>query len=279
MVKGMSCFDEERLGRISLTNAALDPAEGEHLLACDRCRQTYLVWLALHQEMRTFTPSLLTNAVKRKARKVGDADSTTLKLMSLSGDRGITASRLAAQGEQPAGGYSVSSFSDPQKGMIGRLLYDKASHHLQFFLLTESATKASGIKVVLDQGRLVGFTDSQGFVDFGEQPSCCFEQVQIIRPHSTFDLTPHQDKLAGRPKRRELTGLRRQQKEFELDIARSEGRSRYTLFCKKPARKGKRKELEIVGITDKRVLTACIQDGRAVLEIPAGEELQKIHIY
>jgi len=199
--------------------------------------------------------------------------------MSLSGAGGIVASRLAAQGEQPAGGYSVASFSNPEKGMIGRLLYDKASHHLQFFLLTETATTASGIKVVLDQGRLAGFTDSQGCVDFGEQSSCCFEQVQIISPHSTFDLTQYQDKPAGQQKRRELAGLRHQEEEFELDIARSEGSSRYTLFCKRPVRKGKRKELEIVGITDKRVLTVCTQDGRAVLEIPAGEELQKIHIY
>jgi len=279
VVKGMSCFDEERLGRMSLTNAALDPAESEHLLACDRCRQTYLLWLALHQEMRTFTPSLLTNIVKNHVRKVGDADRTTLKSMSLSGAGGIVASRLAAQGEQPVGGYSVSSFSNPQKGMIGRLLYDKTSHHLQFFLLTDSAPAASGIKVVLDQGWLSGFTDSQGCVDFGEQPSCCVEQVQNVSPHSTFDLTHCQDKPADRRKRRELTKLRHQQEEFELDIARSEGSSRYTLTCKRPARKGKRKELEIVGITDKRVLTACTQNGRAVLEIPAGEELQKIHIY
>jgi len=279
VVIGMSCFDEERLGRMSLANAALDPAESEHLLACDRCRQTYLLWLALHQEMRTFTPSLLTSTEKNQVRKVGDADRTTLKPMSLSGAGGIVASRLAAQGEQPAGGYSVASFSNPEKGMIGRLLYDKASHHLQFFLLTETATATSGIKVVLDQGRLAGFTDNQGCVDFGEQPSCRFEQVQIVSPHSTFDLTHYQDPLADRSKGRELTGLRRQQEEFELDIARSEGISRYTLFCKKPMRRGKPKELEIVGITDKRVLTACTQNGRAVLEIPAGEELQKIHIY
>ena len=71
MVKGMSCFDEERLGRMSLANAALDPAASEHLLACDRCRQTYLLWLALHQEMRTFAPSLLTNTVKAMSGKLG----------------------------------------------------------------------------------------------------------------------------------------------------------------------------------------------------------------
>lgn len=279
MAKGMSCFDEERLGRISLANAALDPAESEHLLACDRCRQTYLLWLALHQEMRTFAPSLLTNTVKSRVRKVGDANSTTLTPMSLSGTGGIITSRLAAQGERPADGYSVASFSNPDKGMIGRLLYDKTSHHLQFFLLTESATAASGIKVVLDQGRLAGFTNNQGCVDFGEQPTCRFEQVQIVSPHSAFDLTQHQDTFANRPKGRELSGLFRQQEEFELDIARGESSTRYILCCKKPRRKGKPKELEIVGITDKRVLTACTQDGRAVLEIPAGEELQKIHIY
>jgi len=276
----MNCFDEERLRRMILANAALDLAESDHLLTCDRCRKSWLMWAALHQETMSSAPARSTRAVKNtKAQKAGDAVITTLEPISLSGIRGLASSRLAARGEQPVSVYQVSSFSNPEEGLIGRLLYDETTRHLQFFLLTESAASAPGIKVILDQGKLTGFTDNQGCIDFGEQPLCQYEQVQIIGPNSSIDLTQHQGKLPCLRALQGKAGSRHHDQEIDIEIAHTEAGSRYAITIKRAAHKGKRSVMEVVGITNQRVLTARTRNGRAVLEIPAGEALHKIHIY
>lgn len=275
----MNCFDEAYVGKLAATDAALDRAASEHLITCDRCRRRYLLWFALNQEMSASAPARLMHSARSDdGQKAGDAFITTLKPIALSGTRGFTP-RLAALGEQPVGHYQVTSFSNSAQGMIGRLLYDETTRHLQFFLLTESAVSGSGIKIILGQGELAGFTDKQGCVDFGEQPPCRYEQIQIVGPNSSIDLSQYTGKNPDMPTRRSAPRPRREKDEFELEINHAENKIYYVITHKPAAIKRGRRVLQVVGITNQRVLTANSRNGIAVLEILANEEMQKIHIY
>ena len=275
----MNCFNEAYMGKLAATDAALNQAASEHLITCDRCRKRYLLWLALTQEMSASAQAGLTHSARGEDdQKAGDANTTTLKPIAFSGTRGFTP-RLAALGEQPVSHYQVTSFSNPAQGMVGRLLYDETTRHLQFFLLKESAASVSGIKIILGQGELAGFTDNQGRVDFGDQPPGRYEQIQIIGPDSSIDLSRYTGTNPGRSSHETASRPRVKQEEFELEIAHEEDKIRYTITHRTTANKRTRRVRQVVGVTNQRVLTAHSHDGIAVLEIKADEEMQKIHIY
>ena len=275
----MNCHNEAYLGKLAASDAALDQAASEHLITCDRCRKRYLLWLALTQEMSASAPARFTHSARGEDdQKAGDANSTTLKPIALSGTRGFTP-RLAALGEQPVSHYQVTSFSNPGQGMIGRLLYDETTRHLQFFLLTESAASVSGIKIILGQGELAGFTDKQGRVDFGDQPPGRYEQIQIVGPNSSIDLSQYTGTNPSMSSHGTAPGPREKKEEFELEIAHAEDKISYIITHRTAANKRTRRVLQIVGITNQRVLTARSHNGVAMLETKADEEMQKIHIY
>ncbi|HOT96515.1 MAG TPA: hypothetical protein PLN61_15810 [bacterium] len=187
--------------------------------------------------------------------------------------------RLAAQGEQPDELYHVSSFANAETGVVGRLLFNRQTRHLTLYLIAEPGQKLQGLKVNLDGDRLCGFANLEGCIDFGEQPEPHFSKIEIISPRGVYDLSPTVPPPEGGtpPQVMHLPGHPLAQIELRLEHA-PQG-SRYLVACKPEAATQPGTTLEVVGVTNKRILTARMQDGLALLQTDVGEEMVKLLIY
>jgi hypothetical protein len=184
----MNCYSESQLEQVVWGKAEISEEELGHLFRCDRCRERYLTLATLHHAMLKPALSSL-NSMNCVAREQTDAAVVVLQPLALSGMGNTAMHRLAARGEQPAELYSVSSFANPELGMVGRLLYNRQTRHLTLYLIAESGEIPQGFKVTLGDGRLAGYADSQGSIDFGQQPESKFDKVEITSPRGAYDLS------------------------------------------------------------------------------------------
>lgn len=270
----MRCFSQHRLEAMIRKQSAVGSSEQSHLLGCDRCRERYLALAALQLALLSASAEPGDSIV---AAVHSGGEIVLRPLHAPLG--GIPASpRLAAQGEQPDDLYLVSSFANAELGMIGRLLYNRQSRHLALYLITESGQIPAGLKVTLDGGRLSGYTSNQGSIDFGDQPEGLYDKVEVHSPRGVCDLTRTPTGPAARS-RQHLILPDHPCAEIELAMEhRPEGWC-YELSCPLQAGLNRPAELEIIGITSKRILAARTHNGHALLQIGPDEEMQKIHIY
>ncbi len=274
----MTCFTETQLEQFAWGEPGIGGDELGHLFQCDRCRERYLVLAALHHAMLKPQLSDLTTA-DRVCRKAAANAPIILRPFAPSGTGNSVAHRLAAQGEQPTEHYAVTSFANVELGMIGRLLYDRQTRHLSLYLIAESGQVPQGYKVTLGEGLLAGYSDSQGCIDFGQQPESRFNKVEIASPRGIYDLTPSKPKQGSTADKKLLKLSQHPLSEIELRIDREGPGNRYLVTCRRPDAARNTAELEVVGFTDRRILAAKTSDGVAVLETEAGEIMHKIHIY
>ncbi len=274
----MKCFSEQQLEQLVWGNTGLGEEKRKHLFDCDRCRERYLVLATLHRAMlhpQSDSPRL-TNDVTLTERT--DAP-LLLAPVRPSGVENIVSHRLAARGEQPAELYAVSSFSNPDMGIVGRLLFNRQSHHLRLFLIAQSGEVPHGCKVVLTEGGLTGIVDNKGCVDFGTQPESRFKALEIINPRGVYDfsLAPSRSPQKSRIDRFALA--EHTQGRIEVTIDRSETGVRYLVTVAKADPASASTDWEVVGITDRRIISSTTRDGLTLLEIAVDEEMLRICIY
>lgn len=274
----MKCFSEQQLEQLVWGNTGISEEKRKHLFDCDRCRERYLVLATLHRAMLNplSDSPCLTDDVTRTERTNAPV---LLAPVRPSGVENIFSHRLAACGEQPAELYAVSSFSNPDMGIVGRLLFNRQSHHLKLFLIAESGEVPHGYKVVLSEGGLTGIVDNKGCVDFGTQPESRFKALEIINPRGVYDFSLAPSLAPQKPKNDLLAMAEQSQGRIEVTIDRSETGARYLVTVAKPDPAPASAEWEVVGITDRRIISTTTRDGLTLLEIAADEEMLRICIY
>lgn len=276
-VESMACFSEKELERMVWGEPAAHAREWGHLFHCDRCRERYLAFSILHQALL----SSLSAYSLAFPQSPASAAARTIRLQPLqTGTRGVSSSpRLAAKGEQPDDPYLVSSFANAEAGLIGRLLYHRCTRHLTLYLIAESDRTTEGLKVTLDDGCLTGYSDRQGCIEFGEQPERSFEKMEITTPRGVYDLSRTTSLPAAGDDKQQLILPGPPRAEIDLTIDRQPQGIRYIITRSGGASIPEADELDIVGITSKRILPVKTHKGVALLLVEPDEEMLKIHIY
>lgn len=273
----MKCFSEQQLEQLVWGNSGISEEKRNHLFDCDRCRERYLVLATLHRAMlRPLSDSPGTpDHVTRTERTI---TSTILAPVCPSAPENSVSPRLAACGEQPGELYAVSSFSNPDMGIVGRLIFNRQKHHLKLYLIAASGEVPQGYKVVLADGGLTGIVDNKGCVDFGTQPESHFNKLEIISPRGVYDfsLSPAQPQKSEQAL---LSTADHSQKKIEVTIDRSETGVRYLVTVAKAESAAASPEWEVVGITDKRIISTRTRESSTLLEIAVDEEMLRICIY
>ncbi len=276
-VESMSCFTQKRLEEMIWGKAEVSERERGHLFHCDRCRERFLTLTTLHHALLSPSPLLTAASPSRAATQPPEA----MVLRPLPEVLGSLSAipRLAAQGEQPDELYLVSSFANAETGVVGRLLFNRQSRHLTLYLIAEPGKKLQGLKVNLDGERLSGFANLEGCIDFGEQPEPHFSTIEIISPRGVYDLSPTVPPAAGDTPPHVLHLPGHPLVQIELRLEHAPQGSCYLIACKPEAATRPGTTLEVVGVTSKRILTARMEDGLALLQTGTGEEMVKLLIY
>lgn len=273
----MVCFTEQQIEKMVWGEAAAGETGWGHLFHCDRCRERYLALTILHQA--TLSP-LSTSSHAFPASPASSAARTIRLLPLQTGARGVSTSpRLAAQGEQPDDSYFVSSFANAEAGMIGRLLFHRRTRHLTLYLIADTGQIAEGLKVTLDDGFLTGYPDHHGCLDFGEQTERRFSKMELSTPRGICNLAQTLPVPDDREQKRRIVLPGHPLAEIDLTIECQPEGTRYIITCTGEASAPETAELDIVGITSKRILPVKTRAGTALLQVEPDEEMLKIHIY
>jgi len=274
----MICFTEQQLEQFVWGKAEIGQEKVNHLFDCDRCRDRYLALATLHQAM--LEPLLDYPGLSDNGAGTERTNTTNILWpIRPSGPGTVVSHRLAARGEQPAELYAVSSFSNPDLKMVGRLLFNRQTHHLKLFLIAESGEIPQGYKVILAEGHLTGIVDSQGCVDLGVQPESKFKKLEIISPRGVYDFSPASAQIQKKSEHAWLMTADQSKTKIQVNIDHGDTGARYLVSCQKTEPGIERLELEVVGITNKRIISARTCDGMTLLEMGVDEEMLRICIY
>jgi hypothetical protein len=265
----MPCYTERELEQLlSGERSERNEEMWGHLYRCDQCRHLFFF---LQQWEYQF--SLLRKDSNNVAARM------VLKPVQQAEEDVHRAYRLAAQGKQPAGPIVVHSFSSAEKGVVGRVLYDKQDRHRRLYLISEDMEQVKGAKVRLEGCELEGITDLEGKIDFGLQSEPVCTSVHIQSPQATFDLPPHgiEDFLTSQSHSFQIRNDRHD--EIEIVIDREQEQMRYRLSLKRLQGQPPQSALQMVVLTNKRTIQTDTRQGVSVIETTEPERLLKVHIY
>lgn len=271
-MRNKTCLDVQEIEQLILGAGALSKSVRKHLLECDRCREYFLALRAIYGAIE---PAKGKAAIRGASRI---SERRILPLFPLPGVNGSASHRLAAKGGRPNGSMTVCSFTDRERGYIGRLMHDAVSGRLEFYLVADDMTKTRGIQVHLPEAGLSGITDAEGRIDFGamEAPEC--HEIQIVLPRAVIFLEPL-DPFAEKSREQHRFVLKDlEDSDIEITVSR-ETPQRYILSFQRIDGTPAMRELKIVAITDLRTFESSAERGVAVLQTEAPERLLKIHIY
>ena len=276
----MTCLSDANLERFVLGSLTPGQEEREHIFDCDRCRERVGLLAALNQEFAVREETVSHGIERLFGEATPELPVISLHPMQSGRHTPDRFYRLAAQGERPVEKFDVFSFSNPEKGIVGRVLCDKESREVSLFLIAEDMQKVKGQKVTLVDTDLEAITDDEGRAQFGKQPDFKCSNIQIQSPLATFDLSPHQ--IETRPASRRHSGLLKnaEHDEITLEIDKSSEPNSYRIsIVKIKGTKGK-KELQVVAFTDQeRTLSQSTKKGVTVLETDGPESILRIHIF
>ncbi|MBN2355262.1 hypothetical protein JXO59_04075 [candidate division KSB1 bacterium] len=267
----MICLAEKRIESILSGRRAASEQEMEHLIRCDRCRQIYLT-LA---ELNLLLTHRLTVDMLQYVKNINDNILFPVMGADLPNDKKY---RLAAKGGQVEEPYLLYSFSNEEGTLLGRVLQERDTGIVRFYLIGEDMEKVQGLKVELEDCKLDGITDLKGCIDFGRQGELQIRNVRVRTPVAVFNLSQVAEKCVDEEKH--LFTIRNpEHDEVIIEIDRGQPRTRYHVRCSRRIAPGESATLQVVAITDQRTLTGFPEHGVTVLETENQEKVLKIHIY
>jgi hypothetical protein len=266
----MRCFDDHEIDRWVM-GAAVPTEAWQHLFDCDLCRRAFLfqsAWQAQFNTLASF--SLLQQVEKRVLELLPLQDSVKTQDSEY---------RLAAEGGVPTDVYTVMSFSSPEHNVVGRILQDSQSKRITLHLIAEDPELVKGVKVRLVGPELDGHTDLWGCIDFGPLTDFHCSAVHVQSPLATFDLSAHSATEGQAHTMHSFVIKNQTHDEIQIDIDQETAKRQYRFVMQRIAGEPAASLLQIIAVTDVRVIPAQNCQGAYIVETEGMERVLKIHVY
>lgn len=273
----MTCISEQKIARLLSDKTSATKMEMEHLLRCDRCRGIYLTLAELNQHFVTGVPAEWSARTDVRLR-FKDSNIIMLEPVTAAMAPEKSVYRLVAMGGASTEPYLLFAFSNEAEGLLGRVLQERETGIVKFYLIGESMDKVQGLQVELDDCGLDGVTDLNGVIDFGRQGELRIRNVRVKTPLTVISLSQMEERSVESEKHI-FTVKNPQHDEVIIEIDRGRPRTRYHIRCSRKLSPAEDATLQVVAVTDRRTLVGFPEHGVTVLETDDREKVLKIHIY
>lgn len=241
-----------------------------HLVVCDRCRELFLLladWHKVYQAQRPTSPakSCCQELVLLPIHPAASTDYPPY--------------RLAAQGEQPTEQYVVSSYSNAEQSIVGRLLQDRHSKKTVLYLIADNPQDVQAVHVELKGPDVQGLTDLQGRIDFGVQSVLNCTAMHVHSPQAVFELSQPDEAWTQTMLNQTFLIKNSRHDEMEIEINHAGSLCTYRLHFRRIMGQLPQNLLQVAAVTNMRTIVQESRQGISVIETEKPEKLLRIRIY
>jgi hypothetical protein len=270
----MNCLKEKEIEKVIL-NMGLCPSDiQEHIFACDRCREIFLMLQRFYHQFNT------QDVVQKNDSKTDNspAGATILSPIQRTGLPKFHF-KLAAQDKPEPGSYHITSFSNKDEEVVGRIFHNTQTREVSIFLVSADIKKIQYQKVTLEGTDIEGITDDKGEIHSGAHAPFSCTNMHIESPVAFFDLSQHTAQKSRVMESHSFTLLNENHDKILIDIKPSGQALTYRIMIKKVGMLKGKKILKVVAVTDRgRHLSSGTQKGVSILETKTDERILKIFV-